>query len=108
MSHPRDAGPGSRVWIATIWPYRQQPGRWGRLRWDRHPSGRGWAIHPLTHLDDVIEFGADGEAGLDRWYGFTIDAGSTSLCLVGPYATPVEACDDGSRSLRPAAEIATP
>ena len=108
LDNPVDADPGSQVWIATIWPDRQQPGGWGRLIWDRHPSGRGWTIHPLTHLGDVIEFGADGEAGFDRWYGFIIDADATSLTLVGPYATPFESCDDGWRSFRTAAELVTP
>ena len=108
LDNPLDADPGSQVWIATIWPDRQQPGGWGRLIWHRHPSGRGWTIHPLTHLGDVIEFGADVAGGSDRWYGFTIDAGPTSLSLVGPYATPVEACEDGSRSFRSAAELVTP
>ena len=51
--------PNSQVWIATIWPDRQHRDGWGRLVWDRHPSGRGWTIHPLTHLGDVVEFGAD-------------------------------------------------
>ncbi len=35
--------------------------------WDRHPSGRGWTIHPLSHLGDVIEFGGDTETVQDRW-----------------------------------------
>jgi len=105
LDNPLDADPGSNVWIATIWPDRQQPGGWGRLIWDRHPSGRGWTIHPLTHLGDVIEFGADGATGFDRWYGFTIDAAPTSFSLVGPYAMPGEACDDGVRSVRTAAEL---
>ena len=108
VDNPLDADPGSHVWIATIWPDRQQPGGWGRLMWDRHPSGRGWTIHPLTHLGDVVEFGADTPAQPDRWYGFTISADATSLTVVGPYAIPIEACDDGSRSFRTAAELVTP
>lgn len=105
LDNPLDADPGSNVWIATIWPDRQQTGGWGRLIWDRHPSGRGWTIHPLTHLGDVIEFGADSATGFDRWYGFTIDAAPTSFSVVGPYPTPGEACDDGVRSVRTAAEL---
>ncbi|MGD9794564.1 MAG: hypothetical protein AB7V43_13890 [Acidimicrobiia bacterium] len=108
LDNPLDPGPDARVWIATIWPDRQQPGGWGRLIWDRHPSGRGWTIHPLTHLGDVIEFGADVETTTDRWYGFTVDAGATSLALVGPFPTPSEASDDGRRSFRTAAELMTP
>ena len=31
LDKPLDADPGSHVWVATIWPDRQQPGGWGRL-----------------------------------------------------------------------------
>ena len=96
LDNPLDVDPGSQVWIATIWPDRQQPGGWGRLIWHRHPSGRGWTIHPLTHLGDVIEFGADTEVGVDRWYGYSIDAESFSLALVGPHAGPGEAATDAA------------
>ena len=105
VDNPLDPELGSHVWVATIWPDREQHGGWGRLVWDRHPSGRGWTIHPLTHLGDVIEFGADAAAESDRWYGFTIDAAPTSFSVVGPYRTPGEACDDGVRSVRTAAEL---
>ena len=44
LDNPLDPAPGSQVWVASIWPDQQQPGGWGRLVWDRHPSGRGWAI----------------------------------------------------------------
>ena len=104
LDNPLDADPGSHVWIATIWPDRQQPGGWGRLIWDRHPSGRGWTIHPLTHLGDVIEFGADGATC--RIAGTASPSTlhrAASLC--GPYARPGEACDDGVRSVRTAAEL---
>ena len=74
LDNPLDADPGSQVWIATIWPDRQQPSGWGRLIWDRHPSGRGWSIHPMTHLGDVIEFGADAGHAIDRWYGYVQSA----------------------------------
>ena len=99
LDNPLDADPGSHVWIATIWPDRQQPGGWGRLIWDRHPSGRGWTIHPLTHLGDVIEFGADHPAEPDRWYGYVRDAGETSLSLVGPFDSPAGAREDATASL---------
>jgi hypothetical protein len=100
LDSPLDADPGSQVWIATIWPDRQQPGGWGRLVWDRHPSGRGWTIHPLTHLGDVIEFGADGRAGVDRWYGYVQDADDLGLGLVGPFAAPTGAQEDAGASLQ--------
>lgn len=99
LDNPIDADPGSNVWIATIWPDRQQPGGWGRLIWDRHPSGRGWTIHPLTHLGDVIEFGADTSTTPDRWYGYIADADETSIDLVGPFTTAAETQTDGSMSL---------
>ena len=35
----------------------------------------------MTHLGDVIEFGADQASTTDRWYGFTIEADQTSLSL---------------------------
>jgi hypothetical protein len=69
LDNPLDPDPGSHVWIATIWTDRNRPGGWGQLVWDRHPSGRGWTIHPLTHLGDVVEFGADTGATEVRWYG---------------------------------------
>ena len=99
LDNPLDPDPGSHVWIATIWPDRQQPGGWGRLVWDRHPSGRGWTIHPLTHLGDVIEFGADITAQPCRWYGYISDAGSVSLDLVGPLQSPGDALLDAAVSL---------
>ena len=96
LDNPLDADPGSHVWIATIWPDRQQPGGWGRLIWDRHPSGRGWTIHPLTHLGDVIEFGADDPAQPDRWYGYVADADEIGVLVVGPHCSPSDAQDDAS------------
>ena len=107
LDNPLDPDPGSHIWVATIWPDRQQPGGWGRLIWDRHPSGRGWTIHPLTHLGDVIEFGADADQIADRWYGFTIEANTTTLAVVGPFLTPGEAADDGRRSFRTTAHLGT-
>ena len=94
LDNPLDADPGSNVWIATIWPDRQQPGGWGRLIWDRHPSGRGWTIHPLTHLGDVIEFGADHPTVPDRWYGYIADADEIGMLVVGPHCSPSDAHDD--------------
>jgi hypothetical protein len=94
LDNPLDPGPGSHVWIATIWPDRQQPGGWGRLIWGRHPSGRGWTIHPLTHLGDVIEFGADSPVQADRWYAYVTEACETTMTAVGPFAGPSEAHTD--------------
>ena len=99
LDNPLDPDPGSHVWIATIWPDRQQPGGWGRLVWDRHDSGRGWTIHPLTHLGDVVEFGADTRLTEERWYGYVADADETSMDLVGPFATAAETESDGSMSM---------
>ena len=99
LDNPLDPDPGSHVWVATIWPDRQQPGGWGRLVWDRHPSGRGWVIHPLTHLGDVVEFGADTSPAEVRWYGYVADADETSIDLVGPFSTAGETCTDGLMSL---------
>ena len=95
LDNPLDADPGSHIWIATLWPDRQQSGGWRRLMWDRHPSGRGWTIHPLTHLGDVIEFGADTPARSDRWYGYLLDADVTAVQLVGPFMGPHPAQEDG-------------
>lgn len=99
LDNPLDPDPGSSVWVATIWPERQQPGGWGRLVWSRHPSGRGWTIHPLTHLGDVIEFGADTTTATDRWYGYVQDADAVSLSIVGPFDTPADALQDAAVSL---------
>ena len=94
LDNPLDADPGAHVWIATIWPDRQQPGGWGRLLWDRHPSGRGWIIHPLTHLGDVIEFGADTTDSIDRWYGYITCADESSIDVVGPHRCAQDAAED--------------
>ena len=99
LDNPLDADPGSHVWIATMWPDRQQPAGWGRLIWDRHHGGRGWTIHPLTHLGDVIEFGADTGRAVDRWYGYVHSADETSLQLVGPFVEPSRTADDARASL---------
>ena len=99
LDNPLDPDPGSHVWVATIWPDRQQPGGWGRLIWDRHPSGRGWAIHPMTHLGDVIEFGADTPAQPDRWYGYVADAAASWLHLIGPFCFPADTHEDAGSSL---------
>jgi hypothetical protein len=92
---PLDATAGAQVWVATIWPDASQPGGWGRLVWSRHPKGRGWLIEPLTHLGDVVEFGADHDGTLDRWYGYVSQADAARLVLVGPYVHPVAALEDG-------------
>jgi hypothetical protein len=94
-----DPTPGARLWIATIWPDAAHPGGWGRLLWHRHPRGRGWLIEPLTHLGDVIEFGADYHDEPDRWYGFVSRADETGILLVGPYESPAEALEHGRHSL---------
>ena len=108
LDNPLDADPGSHVWVATIWPDRQQPGGWGRLIWDRHPSGRGWMIHPLTHLGDVIEFGADRANAIDRWYGYVLDADGMAMQLVGPFTEPDSALEDARGALiRWRAELST-
>ncbi len=99
LDNPLDPAAGSQVWVATIWPNPQQLGGWGRLVWDRHPSGRGWTIHPMTHLGDVIEFGADTAAAIARWYGYVQNADQTSLHVVGPFAEPSRALDDAHASL---------
>jgi len=99
LDNPLDPASGSQVWVATIWPDRQRPGNWGRLVWARHPSGRGWTIHPMTHLGDVIEFGADARNAIDRWYGYVQDADETSLHVVGPFAEPSGVSDDACASL---------
>ena len=99
LDNPLDPEPGSQVWVATIWPDRQQHGGWGRLIWDRHPSGRGWTIHLMTHLGDVIEFGEDNATATTRWYGYVQDADETSLQLVGPFTEPRHASDDAHASL---------
>jgi hypothetical protein len=91
--------PGSKVWVATIWPDPNEPGGWGRLLWERNPAGRGWLIHPLTHLGDVIESGADHDGQADRWYGYVSDASKYTIVLVGPYMSPSDAATDGRGSL---------
>jgi hypothetical protein len=99
LDHPLDPETGAHVWVATIWPDRAQPAGWGRLVWQRGGVGRGWIIEPLTHLGDVVEFGADTPAHSDRWYGYVHAADDTSLTLVGPYPNPADAHDDGNASL---------
>ena len=98
LDNPLDPDAGSHVWVATIWPDRQQAGGWGRLIWDRHPSGRGWTIHPMTHLGDVIEFGADTPDRANRWYGYVADAKETQAVVVGPFVDAAEAAVDGAVS----------
>jgi len=99
LDNPLDPDPGSHVWVATIWPDREHLGGWGRLTWDRHPTGRGWTINPMTHLGDVIEFGADTEAAIARWYGYVQNADETSLHVVGPFTDPSRASNDAQASL---------
>jgi hypothetical protein len=96
---PLIPAPDAHIWVATIWPDPTQPHRWGRLIWPPGAAGRGWHIAQLTHLGDVIEFGADTPTTLDRWYGYTVAADPTSLTLVGPYPTPGDAHEDGWASL---------
>ena len=99
LDNPLDPAPGSQVWVATIWPDPQQPGGWGRLVWDRHPTGRGWTIHPMTHLGDVIEFGADRSNSIDRWYGYLMHGDETAIQVVGPFWEPQAALEDGEATL---------
>jgi len=97
---PITPGVDTRLWVATIWPDTTQPSGWGRHVWAPSPHGRGWTIHPLTHLGDVIEFGADTHATPMRWYGYVHQLDDVWLTLVGPFATPGEAATDGQRSWR--------
>lgn len=99
LDNPLDAHPGAHEWIATMWRDQRQACGWSRLVWDRHPSGRGWTIHPMTHLGDVVEFGADGSSGMDRWYGYVAAADPTALEIVGPLPTPTDAGSDAAGSL---------
>ena len=99
LDNPLDPDLGAKVWVATIWPDREQLGGWGRVVWERHPTGRGWTIHPMTHLGDIVEFGADTTAAISRWYSYVQDADETSLQLVGPFAEPRQASDDARASL---------
>ena len=96
---PITPGVDTRLWVATIWPDTTQPSGWGRHVWAPSPHGRGWTIHPLTHLGDVIEFGADSSAAKVRWYGYVADADETSIDLVGPFPSAAETQADGSMSL---------
>lgn len=99
IDNPLDARPGAHEWIATMWPDQRQSCGWGRLVWGRHPSGRGWTIHPMTHLGDVIEFGADSSSGVDRWYGYVAAAEPTAFEIVGPLPSAAEAGRDAAGSL---------
>ena len=100
IDSPLQPAPNSLVWIATMWADTQQPTGWGRLQWNRHPSGRGHTIHPMTHLSDVIEFGADTANNPDRWYGYLTHATDTYLEIVGPFAHPADAAEDAAAALR--------
>ena len=90
---------GSYAWVATIWRDASDPSGWRRLVWDHHPTGRGWIIHPMTHLADIIEFGADLNGVLDRWYGYASHADAASFSIVGPFELPNEAAVDAAASL---------
>jgi hypothetical protein len=91
---PLAADRDSHKWVATIWRDDSIDAGWARLLWERHPTNRGWVVHPLTHVGDVVEFGADTESALDRWYGYVTEIGPLRLILVGPFETPNEAASD--------------
>ena len=90
---------GAALWVATVWPDPAQSGGWGRVRVAAGPPGRGWVLPAVTHLGDVVEFGADHDRTPVRWYGFVQHLSDTALILVGPYREPGEAAADGLGSL---------
>ena len=53
----------------------------------------------MTHLGDVIEFGADAGHAIDSWYGYVQSADETNLQMVGPFAEASQATDDAHASL---------
>ena len=96
---PLGAERGTHRWVATMWGDDDSDTGWGRLLWDRHTTRRGWVVHPLTHVGDVVEFGADFASDVDRWYGYVMTIGPLQLILVGPFDTPADAAADAALAL---------
>lgn len=101
LDFPMPASPGSRCWVATIWPDARVDAGWARIQWQLSlAQGRGWLWPPRIAVGDIIEFGVETggrrrKRSTTRSFGVIVDYdGSWLLSMRGPYADPVAAHGD--------------
>ncbi|MFP5487467.1 MAG: hypothetical protein ACLGHQ_04085 [Acidimicrobiia bacterium] len=87
-------------WLATIWPAPDTPAGWTRLIWQADPVNGGWRLPARLAGGDIIEFGADHDRRVVRWYGIVDSYDAVEwLTLRGPYPDPGAAHADAERLL---------
>jgi hypothetical protein len=92
-------GSAGTGWLGTLGPSIGSTG-WERLLWKRDPHLGGWTIPARLAGGDVIEFGADHDGQVIRWYGLVDSFDATEwLTVQGPYPDPAAAHDHAERML---------
>ena len=92
-------GAAGSGWLGTVWPAGDSSG-WARMLWTPNPNLGGWTIPSRLAGGDVIEFGADHDGHVVRWYGILDSYDAVEwLTLQGPYAEPCAAHGDAERIL---------
>lgn len=87
-------------WLGTLWPSDADPCGWARMLWHADHSRGGWLIPSRLAGGDVLEFGAQADWGLVRWYGIVDSYDAVEwLTVQGPYSYPGAASDDALRQL---------
>lgn len=87
-------------WLATIWPAPASALGWTRLVWSADSINGGWTLPARIAGGDVVEFGADRDGRIVRWYGIVDSYDAVEwLTLRGPYPEPGAAHADAERLL---------
>lgn len=98
LDFPMPVTPGSRCWVATIWPDARTRSGWAGIQWQPDiGQGRGWLWPPRIAVGDILEFGVETagrrrKRSTTRSFGVIADYDGTWLLSVqGPYNDPATA-----------------
>ena len=101
LDFPIPTAPGSRCWVATIWPDARTRLGWSGVQWQPALAhGRGWLSPPRIAVGDIVEYGIETRgrwrrSSTTRSFGVIVDYDGTWLLSIrGPYCDPVAAHDD--------------
>jgi hypothetical protein len=87
-------------WLGTLWPAAAEPGGWARMLWTVDNTRGGWLVAERLAGGDVLEFGADHDDKLVRWYGIVDSYDAVEwLTVQGPYSEPASAYEHAQHLL---------
>jgi hypothetical protein len=87
-------------WLGTLWPAAAEPGGWARMLWSADNTHGGWLVPQRLAGGDVLEFGADHDHKLARWYGIVDSYDAVEwLTVQGPYPHPAAAHEHAGQLL---------